>query len=149
MLTYFHCQIFNFIVFVTSHHSWIFRNLSILFFYIHHQALNSSLVILFKFIAQIPGPLSMSSNFNLVDTKSWSLNGKCFIFASTTLLHQPLRRFTFALFGIAFVLFYFYVCAFFIYHLRLFILTHLRVHLPSAKCIVAFVARCSPTGRWK
>jgi endonuclease III-like uncharacterized protein len=31
---------------------------------------NSSLVIVLKFIAQIPGPLSMSSNFNLVDTKS-------------------------------------------------------------------------------
>jgi hypothetical protein len=42
--------------------------------HIPHQVLNafvnSSLVIVLKFIAQIPGPLSMSSNFNLVDTKS-------------------------------------------------------------------------------
>jgi hypothetical protein len=34
----------------------------------------------------------MSSNFNLVDTKSWSLNGKCFILVSNTLLHKPFEH---------------------------------------------------------
>ena len=59
------------LVFVTAHHSWIFRNLSISFFHGHHQELNafvnSSVVIVLEFIAQIPGPFLMS--FNLADTK--------------------------------------------------------------------------------
>ena len=95
MLTYLHCQIFNFSL-CDIHHSWIFRNLSISFFHIPHQVLNvfvnSSLVIVFRFIAQIPGPLSMSSNFILVDTKLWSLNGKCFILVSNNLLHKPFEH---------------------------------------------------------
>jgi hypothetical protein len=38
------------------------------------------------------GKQFFDSYYNLVDTKSWSLNGKCFILVSNTLLHKPFEH---------------------------------------------------------